>query len=110
LVVGHGSPKTVLIRAVGPGLRNQGVTGVLEAPVLTLYSGPQSTATNTRWNTAANAAAIRLTAVQVGAFPLEESSADSAILTTLSTGAYTVHVHGVNSTTGVALVEVYEVP
>jgi hypothetical protein len=46
---------------------------------------------------------------QVGAFALPSTSADSAVLVTLSAGAYTVQVSGVNGTTGNALVEIYEV-
>ena len=38
------------------------------------------------------------------------SSKDAALLVTLPPGGYTVEVTGVNATTGVALVEVYEVP
>lgn len=37
LVLGPGTADTVLIRAVGPGLLNLGVTNVLAAPVLSLY-------------------------------------------------------------------------
>src|SRR5271157_4439242 len=40
LVVGQGTPDTVLIRAVGPSLAQlvpQGVAGLLSAPVLSIY-------------------------------------------------------------------------
>ena len=48
---------------------------------------------------------------QVGAFALiSPSSLDAALLATLQPGQYSVQVSGVNNTTGVALVEVYEVP
>ena len=45
----------------------------------------------------------------VNAFPLT-SSLDAALLVTLPPGTYTVQVSGVNGTTGVALIEVYEMP
>ena len=45
-----------------------------------------------------------------GAFPLQATSGDAAILATLPPGAYTAQVVGANSTTGIALVEVYNVP
>jgi len=44
----------------------------------------------------------------VGAFPLASESADGALIANLSAGSYTVQLSGVNSTTGVALAEVYE--
>jgi len=106
------APKTVLIRGIGPGLSQFGVTGVLAAPQLALFrsSDTAQLQQNAGWLTAPNAAQIGLTAAQVGAFALPATSADSAILTTLDPGSYTAQVSGVGSTTGVALVEIYEVP
>jgi hypothetical protein len=50
-------------------------------------------------------------AANVGAFPwTNTSSNDSAILATLPPGGYTAQVSGASGDTGVALVEVYEVP
>jgi inosine/xanthosine triphosphate pyrophosphatase family protein len=110
LVVSEGAAKTVLIRAVGPGLTPFGVSGVLSQPVVALFAGSESFVTNSGWNSAANAAEIRATAARVGAFALAENSRDCAILVSLSPGPYTVQVSGANNTSGVALVEVYEVP
>lgn len=112
LVVGSGAQKTVLIRAVGPGLAAApfNVPGTLAEPVVTLFAGSLGVATNAAWNSARNAADIRSTARAVGAFPLAEGSRDSALLVTLPPGAYTIQVSGANATSGVALVEVYEVP
>lgn len=47
---------------------------------------------------------------QVGAFPLAADSKDAALLMTLLPGAYTAQVTGAVAMTGVALVEIYEVP
>ena len=112
LVVSAGVQKTVLIRAVGPGIAAPpfSVPGALAEPVMTLFSGSQSVATNTAWNAASNASVIREAARSVGAFALAEGSRDSALLVTLPPGAYTIQVSGANNTSGVALVEVYEVP
>lgn len=111
LVVGPGATKTVLVRAVGPGLSAFGVPGpLLAAPVVTLYAGAEAYLSNTRWNTAANATEIRAAAQRIGAFALAEGSGDSALIANLSPGAYTIQVAGLNATTGVALVEIFEVP
>jgi hypothetical protein len=112
LVVSNGAPKNVLIRAVGPtlGAAPFNVGGVLAEPVLTLFSGAQGVATNAGWSSASNAAAIRDTARAIGAFALAEGGRDSALLITLPPGPYTLQVSGANNTTGVALVEIYEVP
>ena len=62
------------------------------------------------WGNASNASALESTAVTVGAFPLAGGSKDAALLVTLAPGAYTAQVSGFDGATGVALVEVYEVP
>lgn len=99
--------KRVLIRAVGPGLTQFGLTGVLAQPVLTLFDATGRTiAENNGWN---NSPAIAAASAAVGAFPLPAGSADAALILDLAPGSYTAQVSGANSTTGIGLVEVYEV-
>ncbi len=107
-VIAGQQSKTVLIRAVGPTLANFGVSGVLAAPTLTLYSGATVIATNTGWGSASNASQVAAAASLSGAFALAQGSADSVILTTLAPGAYTAVVGSANGAPGVALVEVYD--
>jgi uncharacterized delta-60 repeat protein len=108
-VIAGNTPKTVLIRAIGPTLTTFGVTGVLADPQLHLFQqaivAPLSQSDD--WNgtpelvNAFNA---------VGAFALPATSKDAALLATLPPGAYTAQCSGVGGTTGVALVEVYVLP
>jgi hypothetical protein len=107
-VVPPGPAKRVLLRGVGPSLTTFGVTGALAQPVLTLISGGATVATNTNWSTSADPAAITTASQQAGAFPLANN--DSAMVVTLAPGNYTAQVVGVNNATGVALIEVYELP
>lgn len=107
--VGGTGSKTILIRAVGPGLAAFGVPGTVIDPQLTLFNDKsEKVGENNDWSgTPALAAAFK----SVGAFDLPAAtSKDAALLATLAPGGYTVQVSGVNNTTGVALVEVYEVP
>jgi uncharacterized protein (DUF1800 family) len=107
LVIGPGSPETVLIRAVGPSLTSLGLSGVLGAPVLSLYdSTGKLLQMNQGWGTGNATAAIMSSA---GAFALPVGSADSALEATLPAGAYTAQVSGAGGATGVVLLEVYEV-
>jgi inosine/xanthosine triphosphate pyrophosphatase family protein len=111
LVIQGTQPATVLVRAVGPALANFSVSGVLSQPTLTIDNAAGDTvATNTGWSTNTNAAAIASATTAVGAFALASGSADCALLLTLAPGAYTAVVSGVGGTTGVALVEAYQVP
>jgi hypothetical protein len=107
-VIGGSTSRTVLIRASGPALNAFGVTGTLPDPELQLFSGSAVLAANTGWGgnqEIANAAA------SVGAFTWTSSfSGDSAILVSLAPGAYTAQVSGSSGDTGVALIEIYEVP
>ncbi len=109
-VITGNSQKRVLIRAAGPALAQFGVRTALARPQLTLFSGSTVVATNTGWSTSPDVAAIREAAAGVGAFAFGATSVDSALLVNLAPGAYTAQVVGVGGTTGVALLEVYEVP
>jgi hypothetical protein len=103
-------PKRVLLRGAGPSLAQFGLTGVLAKPQLQLFKGNQVIAQNAGWGTSPDAAAIAATGVQVGAFAFTAGSADSALIVNLDPGTYTVQVNGVGGTTGIALVEIYDVP
>jgi hypothetical protein len=112
-VVGGTTSKTVLIRASGPALTKFGVPGVLPDPQLQLYklnSDGSSTLlqTNNGWGGDPEIASV---AASVGAFSWgTPDNAESAILGTLPPGAYTAQVSGASGDTGMALVEVYDVP
>ena len=104
-------PRQFLIRGVGPALRAFGVNGALGDPVLTLTTALGTiVATNDDWGSATNAFEIITTSATVGAFALPPGSKDSALLISLAPGNYTALISGANNNTGIALVEVYEVP
>lgn len=107
-IAGSGS-RNLLVRGVGPTLANFGVGGVLGDPRITFYSGQTATASNNNWEQNANAAQIASTATAVSAFPLPSGSLDAATLANFSTGSQTVQVSGANGTTGIALLELYDV-
>jgi len=100
-IIGGSAPKTVVVRARGPSL---GLPGALGNPTMTVVpaaGGPNMV--NDDWGTAANAAQLQASGFAPG------DPAESAILATLNPGAYTAIVSGVGNTTGIAIVEVYEI-
>jgi hypothetical protein len=98
------APKHVLLRAIGPSLTQFGVPNVLADPVLELHGpGAFVTITNDNWrDDPAQEAAILATGIP------PSNNLESAIDATLTPGAYTAVVRGKNNTSGVALVEVYD--
>lgn len=121
-IVGGTGSETVLVRGVGPTLGTAyGLTGVLANPVLTLFDSqgnvitsnqgwqnPPATPTGAWAGKAAPVDASHATFTKVGAFDLGNGTTDSALVVTLPAGAYTAEISGLNSTTGIALVEIYE--
>jgi hypothetical protein len=106
--IGGSTARTVLIRAVGPTLANFGVTGTLVAPRLDLIQDGNTLATNIGW---AGDPQIASASRSVGAFDLSRlDSKDSVLLVTLPPGTYSAKVSGADGGTGVALVEVYDLP
>ena len=110
VVVSGMAPKRVLIRAAGPALASFGLPEVLRRPQLTLHVGAAVIARNDSWSTSANSAAIAQATAQAGAFAFAPGSADAALLLNLSPGTYTAQVSCLDGSSGVALIEIYEVP
>jgi hypothetical protein len=111
-VAGSGH-KRLLIRGVGPGLAQFGLTQTLANPLLTLYNAQSSPiATNDDWSNSPQTAQIRSLAAACGAFDLSEGSVDASLLAFVAPGNYTAVVGAKPGTTltGLALVELYETP
>jgi sugar lactone lactonase YvrE len=106
--IGGSTAKTILIRAAGPALAAFGVDGTLVNPKLELYRGSTLLYANDDWS---GSTAISTAGSGVGAFAFSNpASKDAALLLTLPPGGYTAQVSGADGGTGVALVEIYEVP
>jgi len=103
--------RRVILRAIGPELTQYGVPDILADPTLELHDSTGALiASNDNWQHTIIGGII--TADQVrdiqnsGHAPTDPR--ESAIIATLQPGNYTAIVRGVNDTTGVALVEVYD--
>ena len=111
VIAGEGTKK-VVVRGVGPGLA-PGVTGYLADPALRLWKLNPLTgswtliAANDNWG---GDAALKAAFVRVGMGALATDSKDAALMLELEPGIYTAQVTGVGGTTGVALLEAYELP
>jgi hypothetical protein len=110
IVQGSG-PKSVIIRAIGPELAQYGISDALANPKLELYNGTGALiGTNDDWQTTIIGGVI--TSNQVSDIQnsghVPTAASESAIIADLQPGNYTAIVRGVSNTTGVALVDVYD--
>ena len=103
-IIGGTQAQTVLIRAIGPGLTQLGVPGVLADPTMELFSGQTVIGSNDDWA----GAQVTILSAKVGAFALPAASKDAVIVKTLQPGNYTVQIKG-KGAAGAVIVEVYEV-
>jgi hypothetical protein len=110
VVQGTGA-KRVIIRAIGPELTQHGITNALDDPRLELHNRTGALiASNNNWETTVIGGVVtsnQVTAIQNSGHAPTAAS-ESAIIANLQPGDYTAIVRGVGNTTGVALVEVYD--
>lgn len=100
-IIGGGESTNIIARAIGPSLAASNVTGVMLNPVLDLHDGNGVVlASNDDWRSTQEAEII---ATHIP--PSDDR--ESAIVVALPPGAYTAIVHGQNDSTGIALVEIY---
>lgn len=97
-----GGGKNVIMRAIGPSLAQFGLQGVLADPTLELYdAGGQLSSVNDNWRDTQEA--------EINATGLApQNDLESAIVTTLLSGPHTVVLRGKNNTTGIGVVEAYD--
>ena len=99
-IITGAEPKRVIVRALGPSIP---VPGVLPDPLLQMFdSNGGLIATNDNWQDAPNAQEI------IDSTIAPSNNLEAAFLSSLNPGAYTAVVSGVGGTTGVGLVEVYD--
>jgi hypothetical protein len=95
--------KRVIVRALGPSLKSGGqpVPGTLQDPVLELHDSNGAVITNDNWRDSQETEIQ-----QSGLAPTDDREA--AIIRTVPAGTYTGIIRGANNTTGVGLIEVYD--
>ncbi len=97
--------KSVVVRGVSSTLPAMGVSGALTDPFLTLYQGTSRMGSNDNWG---GGPSLLQAFSSVGLAPLAGNSLDAALAPALAPGVYTAALTGAGSTTGIALLEVYD--
>ena len=102
--------KRVIIRAIGPELMPFGVSDPLADPTLALHDSTGALiASNDNWMTTIIGGIIisdQVAAIRASGYA-PSNVMESAMIVTLPPGNYTAIVRGVNNTTGIGLVDVY---
>ncbi len=111
LAVAPGGPsRRILARAAGPSLTALGVSGALVDPSIAVIEADtnRQIGSNDNWGST-DGAVLSSAFAQAGAFAFPAGSRDSALVIDLPPGrGYSVQVSGVGGTSGIALVEVYD--
>ena len=96
--------KRFIARAIGPSMavNGQPVPGRLMDPVLELHDSNGQVVTNDNWRTGGQEAEIQAS----GLAPADDREA--AIIRTVPAGNFTAVIRGANNTTGIGLVEIYD--
>jgi hypothetical protein len=94
--------KRLIVRGIAPSLSAFGISDALQDPTLQLFSGNTEMGANDNWADNPNAPEI----VTTGLAPA--NAKESALLVTLAPGSYTAIMRGKDGSTGVGLVEVYD--
>ena len=98
-IVAGDEAKRVMIRGIGPSITARGVAGALQDPVLELNYGA---IIKDNWKEGGQQADIEAS----GIAPTDDREA--ALIVTLQPGAHSAVMRGANNTTGVGLIEVYD--
>ena len=102
-IIGGTATKQLVLRVLGPTLTQFGINGALQDPTLKLRNSSGALIiSNDNWANAANAQSIPTNLKP-------PNTLEPAILTSLNPGSYTAIARGKNNTTGVALVEAYDI-
>ena len=105
-IITAGSAKKVILRGLGPSLQQAGVSDPLPDPVLELRANDNSLiSTNNNWKENTPAEQQDITNNQLA----PTNDLEAALIATLQPGTYTTIIRGQGNTSGVGLVEVYDV-
>ncbi|MEY2497602.1 MAG: hypothetical protein QOD12_1158, partial [Verrucomicrobiota bacterium] len=102
-IITGNAPKQVILRAIGPSLKANGapLPGTLQDPTLELHYGDTILGYNDNWR---DSQENEIIATEIP--PTDEH--ESAMIATLIPGNYTAVLRGKDNTTGIAVVELYD--
>lgn len=107
-VIDGQQPKSLLVRAVGPGLVSAGVNTAMADPRLVTFRGTAADLEIDNWAESPDLDALAATTADTGAATLAEGSRDAALLASFSPGVWTAHASTATGAPGIVLLELYD--
>ena len=107
-IVSGTDPKKVMVRGIGPSLAGFGITNPLADPTLEVHDGVSTLGTNDDWKVRPDNSSQQAEIEAMNLAPTNDK--ESAIMMTLpaNNAGYTAVLRGKNDTTGIGVVEVYD--
>jgi PKD domain len=100
-----GAPTEIVLRAIGPSLQSAGIQNFLADPTLTFYDAQgNQLGFNDNWKD------TQQSDIQASGLAPSDDHESAILIPQVAAGSYTAIVRGKNDTTGVGLVEIYNIP
>jgi len=100
-IITGATDKKVIVRGIGPSLGQFGLTGLLDDPTLELHDSSGLIGSNDNWRESQES--------EISATGLApQNDLESAVVATLAPGNHTVILRGKNNTSGIGVVEAYD--
>lgn len=109
-IVQGNEPRNVVVRGIGPSLAAFGIAEPLSDPKIAVFRGSEKIAENDDWQDGNFSGRLQVpeNPPPWWAWLFPSDPQEAAFQLSLPPGAYTVHVSGVDNTTGIALAEIYD--
>ena len=107
-IISGTTPKKVILRAIGPSLVNAGIQDFLADPIIEVHNATTTLALNDNWKTRSDGASQQAEVENTAVAPTNDLESATVMTLPANNANYTAIVSGKNATTGIGVVEVYD--
>ena len=107
-IISGTAPKKVILRAIGPSLVNAGIQEFLADPVIEVHDAASTLATNDNWKTRSDGSSQQAEIQATNVAPTNDLESATVLTLPANNANYTAIVSGKGGTTGIGVVEVYD--
>jgi plastocyanin len=107
-IISGTASKKVILRAIGPSLVNAGIQDFLADPVIEVHNATSTLVTNDNWKTRSDGSSQQAEVEGTTVAPTNDLESATVMTLPANNANYTAIVSGKNNTTGIGVVEVYD--